>query len=566
MLERRAPGLALLLRYERGFLRPDLVAGLTVGAMLLPQAMAYAELAKLPPSTGFHAALFALVAYAFVGSSRHLGVGPEPGTAILAATGVGIVAGGDPARYALLMAALAGLVGLLCLVAAASRLGFLAELLSKPVLVGYISGVGLTLISSQLGKATGVKITADAFFPRVGQLLSQLGEVRPATLATSLATLAILLVLKRVAPRLPGALIGVSVATLAAVLLDLPSHGVRAIGDVKATLPSPSLPSVSFADLKALVPTAIGIALVGYTDNVLTARSVAARLGYRVDANQELAALGVINLCSSISGGFPVSSSASRTAVPAALGSKSQVVGLVAAAFVVASLLGLGPVLALMPEAALAAVILAAGIAIVDVAGFRRLHELSQVELAIAVAGMLAVMMLDVLDGVLLAVGASVLLALGRIALPHDAILAHAKSLDGWVEADRYGLEPTTGLLVYRFDAPLFFANATRFRERLALMLEKNPGKEEWVVLDFEGIGAIDATAIEMLEELEAELSKQGMVVAVARTNSAVLERLERAGLVEPTGKLRVYPTINAAVRAFDERNAPEGPSASGAA
>jgi sulfate permease, SulP family len=556
-LERWLPGLALLLRYERGYLRPDLVAGLTVGAMLLPQAMAYAELAGMPPATGFHAVLFALVVYALVGSSRHLGVGPEPGTAILAATGVGAVAAGDPARYAALMATLAALVGVLCVAGAVMRLGFLAELLSKPVLVGYITGVGLTLLSSQLGKATGVKIGADAFFERFAQLFTHLGDIRPATLAVSLGTLAVLMLLRRYAPKLPGALIGVSLATALSVALDLPKYGVRPIGDIAASLPSPSLPALAWTDLKILVPTALGIALVGYTDNVLTARSVAARMGYRVKANQELGALGAINLVSSLSGGFPISSSASRTAVPASLDSKTQLVSLVAAGFVLLSVLGLGPVLALMPEAALAAVILSAAIAIIDVAGFRRLYELSHAELGIAVAGALAVMIFDVLDGVLIAVVASVLLALGRIALPHDAILAHAKSLDGWVEADRYGLEPTEGLLVYRFDAPLFFANATRFRERLATMIEQNPGREEWVVLDFEGIGEIDTTALEMLEELSAELVKSGVVIAVARANAPVRERLERGGLAEPAGALRVFPTINAAVRAFAERAKP---------
>jgi SulP family sulfate permease len=557
-LARRLPGLALLRGYERAWLRPDLVAGLTVGAMLLPQSMAYAELARLPASAGFHAALASLVTYAFVGSSRHLGVGPEPGTAILAATGVGALAGGDPARYVTLMATLAALVGALSLVGALLRLGFLAELLSRPVLVGYITGVGLTLLSSQLGKATGVVITADGFFGRVAALAARLGEVRPLSLGVCLGTLAVVLTLRRLAPKVPGALVGVTLATLASVALDLPSRGVRSVGDVAASLPRLHLPSLGLAELGSLLPLALGIALVGYTDNVLTARSVAARLGYRVDASQELVALGVINVASSLVSGFPVSSGASRTAVPASLGSKTQLVSLVAAGFVVLALLGLGPAMARLPEAALAAVIVAAALAIVDVAGFRRLYQQSKPELAIALAGMLAVMVLDVLGGVLLAVGASVLLALGRIAVPHDAILGHEQGLDGWVDADRYGLEPTRGLLVYRFDAPLFFANATRFRERLGAMLEKNPGREEWVVLDFEGVGEIDVTALDMLEELSGELSEQGMVVAVARANTAVHQRLERAKLAEPEGPLKVFATINAAVRAFEARQEPE--------
>ncbi len=554
LLKRLFPGLSVFLSYERSFLRPDLVAGLTVGAMLIPQSMAYAELAGLPPNAGFDAVLFGLLAYALVGSSRHLGVGPEPGTAILAATGVGAIAAGDPARYGSLMATLAGLVAVICLAGALLRLGFLAELLSKPVLVGYITGVGLTLISSQLGKSTGIAIRSDAFFGRVSELVQRAGEIKPATVAVSGGTLALLMLLRRYAPKLPGALIGVGLATLASVLLDLPASGVRVVGHVSAELPTPHLPALSWGDLSKLLPTALGIALVGYTDNVLTARSVGAKMGYRVDANQELGALGVINLCSSISGGFPVSSSASRTAVPAALGSKTQLTSLVAMAFVVLGLVALGPVLARMPEPALAAVVLSAGIAIIDVGGLRRLWDVSKVELAIAAGGALGVMVFDVLNGVLIAVGASVLLAFARIALPHDAILAHAEKLDGWVDADQYGLQPTEGLLIYRFDAPLFFANANRFRERLRLMLEKNPGREEWVVLDFEGIGEVDASALEMLEDLVTELSALSLVLAVARANERALLRLARGGLLEPHGKLRSFPTINAAVRAFRDR------------
>lgn len=557
MLKRLVPGLWVFLEYERSFLRPDLVAGLTVGAMLVPQSMAYAELAGLPPSAGFDAVLLALVAYAFVGSSRHLGVGPEPGTAILAATGVGAIAAGDPARYGPLMATLAALVAVICLAGALLRLGFLAELLSKPVLVGYITGVGLTLISSQLGKATGISIRSDTFFGRVAELVRRADEVKPATLAVSAGALAVLILLRRYAPKLPGALIGVGLATLASLILDLPASGVRVVGPVPAELPVPHLPALTPSDLTKLLPTALGIALVGYTDNVLTARAVGAKAGYRVDANQELAALGIVNLCSSVSGGFPVSSSASRSAVPAALGSKTQLTSLVAAAFVVLAILALGPLLAQMPEPALAAVVLAAGIAIIDVGGLRRLWDVSKLELAIAVGGALGVMVFDVLNGVLIAVGASVLLAFARIALPHDAILAHAERLDGWVDADQYGLQPTDGLLVYRFDAPLFFANANRFRERLRLMLEKNPGREEWVVLDFEGIGEVDATALEMLDELVTELSSSSVVLAVARANERALVRLERGGLLEPKGNLRAFPTINAAVRAFHETARP---------
>ncbi|MDP2289772.1 MAG: SulP family inorganic anion transporter, partial [Actinomycetota bacterium] len=364
------PGLAVLRRYQRAWLRPDLLAGLTVGAMLIPQSMGYAELAGLAPEYGFYAVIGALVIYSLVGTSRHLGVGPEPGTALLAASGVAAVAGGDGARYVTLMAALAMVVAALCLVAWALRLGYLVTMLSKPVLVGYITGVGLTLVSSQLAGLTGVPIDADDFFPRFGQFFSRLGDVHGPTAALGVVSLALMLLLRWRLPTAPSALIGVVVATVAAALLSLEEHGVALVGSIPAGLPTPGLPDVSLGDLSALLPVAAGIALVGFTDNVLTARAIASRKGYRIDPNQELLALGLTNLSAGVSQGFPVSSSASRTAVPASLGSRTQLVSLVAAAFVVASLLFARPLLSEIPRTALAAVILVAAISIIDVAGF----------------------------------------------------------------------------------------------------------------------------------------------------------------------------------------------------
>ncbi len=551
----RLPGLERLRHYERGWLSVDLLAGLTVGAMLVPQGMAYAELAGMPPVTGFYAALLALIAYAFVGSSRHLGVGPEPGTAILAATGVGAIAAGDPERYFALMGALALIVGAICLLAAVARLGFIANVLSKPVLVGYITGVGLTLLSSQYAKFSGVPIDADNFFTRTGELLANLDEIDGLTIAVGISTLTLILVLRWRAPAVPGALIGVVLATAVAAALALDTDGLSLVGTVPSGLPSFGVPDVGRSDLLELLPVAGGIALVGYSDNVLTGRAIGSRMGYRVDPNQELAALGVTNLCAGVSQGFPISSSASRTAVPASLGSKSQLVGLVAAAVVIATLLFLSPVLAEIPQAALAAVIIAAAIAIIDVAGFRELWSVSRAEFALAATSALAVMVFDVLIGVVVAVGLSLLMALGRIATPHDAILGAGQDLDGWVDADAHpGARTLPGLLVYRFDAPLFFANANRYRERLELLVEENPGDEEWLVLDFEGVGEADTTAVDMLAELLDEHGKAGRVIGIARANDPVLRRLGRAGLLRPDGPAVVFPTINAAVRAFQRR------------
>jgi MFS superfamily sulfate permease-like transporter len=340
--------------------------------------------------------------------------------------------------------------------------------------------------------------------------------------------------------------------------------GVKLIGSIPAALPSLGLPDVALTDVLALVPTALGIALVGYTDNVLTARSVATKHGYAIDPNRELLALGAINLAAGVSGGFPVSSSASRTAVPSSLGSHSQLVGLVAAGLVALTLVAAGPALSAMPTAALAAVIVAAALAIIDVAGFRDLWRVSRSEFALAVVAALAVMVFDVLVGVLIALVLSVVLLMRRLSRPHDSVLAEGATHGGWVDARLYGLSPThPGLLVYRFDAPLFFGNIEHFRERVDEVLLANPGDETWVVLDFEGVGDIDTTALDGLRELTAKLTRAGLVVAVARANAPVMGLLGRADLVAPGAgpTLRPFPTIKAAVMAFEDAHRTSAPT-----
>lgn len=558
--ERLLPGLAVLRGYRRPWLRADVFGGLTVGAMLIPQSMAYAELAGMPPVTGFYAVIGALVIYALVGTSRHLGVGPEPGTAILAATGVGAIAAGDPGRYLALMAALALVVAAICIAGAVVRLGFVSSLLSKPVLVGYITGVGLTLLSSQIAGFTGVDIEGDSFFPRFAELLGELGDIHWSTLAVGAAALGVIVGLRRWAPQLPGALIGVVGAGAAVALLGLDDDGIALIGAIPAGLPTPAVPDVSWSDMAALFPVAAGVALVGFTDNLLTARSIAARRrdpeAAPIDANQELLALGLTNLSAGFSQGFPVSSSASRTAVPASLGSITQVVSLIAAASVVVSLTVGRSLLEHIPRPALAAVIIAAALAIIDAPGFRDLWRVSRTDAVLAVATTLGVIVFDVLVGVVVAVVLSVLAALSHMARPHDAVLGDLAGLDGWVDVDAYPDATTEpGLLVYRFDAPLFFMNAGRFRARVEQVLEDNAGREEWLVLDFEGVGSLDTTAADALRELLEDLEEADIaVVAVARAIDPVLDVLERSGLLAPAGPLVSFPTINAAVRAYRDR------------
>ncbi len=552
----RPASLPQLLRsgaYERSWLRVDALAGLTVAAMLVPQAMAYAELGGLPPSAGFRAALVALPVYVLIGTSRHLGIGPEPGTAILAAAAAVTLAGGDPDRYAALMATIAGLVGAMALVAGVLRLGFVADLLSKPVLVGYITGVGITLLTSQIQAFSGIPIDADNPFVRVRELVTGLDEVDGTTLGIGAGTLAVILLLRRHRPSWPGALLGLAGSMIAVAVLDLDAS---VVGDIEAALPSPDLPDVGWADVRDLLPAAAGVALIGYTDNILTARSIASRQGYEVDADRELLALGAMNAAGSVVGGFPMSSSASRSFVPASLGSRSQLSSVVTLGAVLVLLVVGRDLLAEIPSAGLAAVIVAAGLAVIDVDGFRRIAGVSRAELAVAAITCVAVIGIDLLVGVLVAVGLSILLTLARVARPHDAILGEGAGLDGWIALDDERANALPGLLVYRFDAPLFFGNAEWFGERVRLAIDQNPGEERTVVLDLEGIGSIDTTAVDALGDLLDELDAEGVIVAVARPNRRVAALLDRSGLTERIGPSRVFPTINAAVADHRRRSA----------
>jgi SulP family sulfate permease len=431
------------------------------------------------------------------------------------------------------------------------RLGFVADLLSKPVLVGYITGVGLTLLTSQLHAFTGVPIDAANPFERVAQFVTRLDEIDGTTLAIATGTLTVILVLRRVRPTWPGALLGLAGSMVAVALFDL---DVGVVGDIEAALPTFGIPDVGWGDVTSLFPAAAGVALIGYTDNILTARSISSKQGYDVDADRELFALGAMNAAGAVAGGFPMSSSASRSFVPATIGSKTQLSSLVTFAAVIVFLLVGRSVLAEIPQAGLAAVIVAAAVAVIDVDGFRRIASLSRAETALAAITCLAVVGVDLLTGVLVAVGLSMLLTLGRVARPHDAILGAGVGLDGWIDVDDDRARPMPGLLVYRFDGPLFFGNGEYYRERVAAAIEANLGPEISVVLDLEGIGSIDTTAVDHLAELVEELKADGIVVSLARGNRQVLDLLERAGLMETLGDDRVFPTINAAVEEHRRR------------
>ena len=558
-------GLAQFREYRVEWLRGDVLAGLTVAAYLVPQVMAYAEVAGLPPVTGLWAIIGPLAVYAVLGSSRQLSIGPESTTALMTAVVLTPIAAGDPARYASLAATAALLVGALCLVGRLARLGFLAELLSKPVLVGYMAGVALIMISGQLAKITRVPVDGDEFVPQVRSLLGRLDQLHWPTVILAAVLVALLFVLQRVLPRLPGPLLVVVVAALVVALFSLQDRGILVVGAVPAGLPAPALPSLTVADVTILIVPAIGISFVGYTDNVLTGRAFALKVGQRVDANQEWTALAGANIAASLFHGFPVSSSGSRTALGAALGSRTQLYSLVALGVVLVTLMVAGPLLATFPKAALGALVIFAAVRLIDVGELRRIGRFRRSELLLALMTTVAVVGFGILLGVLVAVALSVVDLLRRLAHPHDGILAYVPGLAGMHDVDDHPSgRQVPGLVVYRYDAPLCFANAEDFRQRALKAVEAAqeaalsggepggpPRPVEWFVLNAEANVEIDLTSADALDDLRDELRRRGVIFAMARVKQDLRADLVRAGLVDRVGAELIFPTLPTAVAAY---------------
>jgi sulfate permease, SulP family len=553
------PGVAVLAGYRREWLRGDLLAGVAVAAYLVPQVMAYSGIAGLPPQTGLWACLGSLAIYAVLGSSRQLSVGPESTTALMTATAVAPLALGDPVRHAALAAGLALVVGVICLVGGLLRAGSLADLLSQPVLVGYMAGIAVIMIIGQLGAVTGVPMEGDSPPAEMASFLSGLAGAHLPTVALALSLLVGMIVGTKLRPTWPVPMIGMLAATAVVAAFSLDALGVRLVGSSVSGLPVPGLPALSAHDVASLLLPAVGVAIVGYSDNVLTGRAFATRHGQTVQGTAEIVALGAANLAAGVLRGFPVSSSGSRTAIGDAQGSRTQLHSLVALVLVVVVLVAGGALLSRFPRAALGAVVIYAALRLVDIAGFRRIARFRRSEAAIAVVTMVAVLTVGVLYGVLVAVGLSVLDLLRRLARPHDGVLGYVPGIAGMHDIDDYpDAQPVPGLLVYRYDAPLCFANAENFRSRALAALETQPEPPRWFLLNAEANVEIDSTAAETLEALHDELQRRGIVLALARVKQDLRADLRAAGLLDLIGEERIFPTLPTAVEAF--RSGPSPP------
>ena len=554
LTRRHFPGIWALRGYQRSWLRGDLLAGVTVAAYLVPQVMAYAEVAGLPAITGLWAAVAPLVAYAILGSSRQLSVGPESSTALMTAAAVTALVADDQQFYAEAAAALALAVGAICLICWVARLGFLANLLSHPVLIGYMAGIAGLMIVSQLGKVSGIAVEGNSVLSELRFFVAHIGQVHLPTLLVAAGTFALLVAFQRLLPRWPGPLMAMVLAAVAVTVLDVDQMGVDTVGAVPRGLPPASIPDFSTIDLSTLLPAALGVTIVAYTDNIVTARAFAARRGEEIDARQEFLALGAANLGAGMFSGFPVSSSGSRTVIGDAVGSRTQLYSLVAAAGVLLTLLFLGPALSTFPLAALGALVIFAALRLIDFAELRRIARFRRSELFLALATTASVLIFDVLYGIAVAVALSILELLRRIARPHDGILGYVPGLAGMHDIDDYATgRQVPGLLVYRYDAPLFFANAEDFKRRALAAVDAADPPVEWFLLNAEANTEIDLTAVDALEQVRKTLAERGIVYALARVKMDLRENLAPTGFIDRIGEDRVFMTLPTAVAAYQE-------------
>ncbi len=551
-LLRWMPGLRSLLGYRRAWLTHDLLAGLVLAAALVPVGMAYAELSGLPPVYGLYASLLPLLAYALFGPSRLLVMGPDSSIAPLVAAAIIPLALADTSQRIALAGMLALLVGVMALVVGVGRLGFVAALLSKPVRLGYMNGIAVVVIVSQLPKLLGFKAPAEGVFFQIIEIGRGLGSINPVAAALGVSSLAIILVLRALMPKVPGPLVVVVLGAVATAALDLQSYGIATVGVLPQGLPMPSWPGVGIPQAMGLVAAAFGIAVISLTDTSVLSQSFAGRFGYEVDADEEFVSLGVANLAVGLFQGFPVSGSSTRTAINQSAGAKSQLSGIVAAVLLGSMLVATPWLLETLPISVLAAVVISAGFELADIAGTTRLWKVRRTEFALSVVSFLGVLALGVLPGIFLAVGLSMLNFIRRQWWPHDAVLGRVPGVKGYHDTtDFTDAEQVPGLLLFRFDAPLFFANAGIFRRRVLDRIKSAPTPVRRFVLCAEPMIDVDTTAADVLGGLIDELRTRGIEFALAEIKHPVAEHLERYGLIAKIGDENLYPTIGSAVHAY---------------
>ena len=548
------PGLQTLRSYQSSWLRHDIVAGLVMTTMLVPVGIAYAEASGIPGINGLYATIVPLLAYALFGPSRILVLGPDSALAAVILSVVLPLSAGDPQRAIPFGGMMAIVSGAVCVAAGLARLGFITELLSKPIRYGYMNGIALTVILSQIPKLLGFSVKADGPVRQVLGTVDKVlnGSTNMAALAVGGSALALILILKRW-PRLPGMLIAVAAATMVVAALDLASRtGISVVGPLPSGLPAPRLPLVPLDSLGAIVTGGIAVALVSFADTSVLSRTYAARLRSPVDPNQEMVGLGIANVAAGFFQGFPVSSSSSRTPVAEAAGAKTQLTGVVGAIAIAMLLLFAPALLQDLPNTALAAIVIASAIGLIEVSDLRRIYRIQRWEFWLAMTCFAGVAAFGAIPGILIAIVMAVIEFLWDGWRPHSAVLGRVDRVEGYHDIARYpDARLIPGLVLFRWDAPLFFANAEFFHDRVLDAIARSPTPARWLVVAAEPVTSIDVTSADAICELDDALDAAGVELCFAEMKDPVKDKLKRFGIFERFGEKRFFATIEEAVKGY---------------
>jgi len=552
-LSRFAPGLPALVRYRFAEdFRYDLIAGLSVAAVALPVALAYAQLAGFDPVVGLYSSILPLVAYAVFGTSRHLMVNPDAATCAMVAAAVAPLAAHDPGLYLSVSIALTVVTGVICVAASFLRLGALADFLSRSIMVGYLNGIAISIFLGQVGKLLGFSVTSGGIVPRLIEIFGKLPQTHGPTLAVGLGSFAVLVGLRRFLPRVPAALVALVLAGAATALLRLDAGGVAILGPVPAGLPRLHWPRLPLEDLPRIAGDAAGLALVLCTSGIMTARGFAARAGYAIDVDRELAAFGAANIVSALSQGFAVTGADSRTATALAAGGRTQVTGLIAAATIALLLLVLTGPLQYVPTAALGAVLVFSALTLFDASTLKEIWKIDRLEVGLSVITTLGVVAVGAIDGVLIVVALALARFVKQIARPRDEVLGQVEGFRGFHAIDRHRNAKTfPGLAIYRFNAPLTFFNADYFKQRALAAADAAGPDLQWFVIDAIPISEVDVSGLYALRDLRIALDARGVVLVLAGRRTEFLNWMRAIGLYRDIHEDRVFPTLRQALKAY---------------
>ena len=559
-VSRYAPIIGWLPAYPRDVLRSDLISGVTVWGVMVPVAMAYAQMAGVPPENGLYAAFAALLAYAIFGTSRHLKVTASSTMAAMSAAVVAAMAGSDPDRYFQLTAALAFTVGVLLLLAGIARLGFISDFLSKSVVTGFVFGLAITIAVGQLPKLFGVPAASGDSFQQLAGLIGELDQTNPWTLVLGAGALALIFLIKRFFPRIPAGLVALVAGILAVTIFDLDQYGVSIVGAIPTGLPTPGLPSISLTDLPYLITGALGIVFLAVGESLGSARAFAVKYRYEINPDQELIALGAANLSAGLFQGFTVDASLSSTATADEAGARTQLSSIVSAALIIITVMVLAPLFHNLPDAVLGAIVITSVISLMNVPELRRYYASNRVDFVLAMVALLGVVSTDVLTGLLIAVFLSLVIILYRASRPHLAVLGKVpgqKAAYGDLERHPENLL-IPGLLIVRLDAPLYFLNANVARSQLLSLISSSQPAPLAVLFDLGASADLDIASLDMLKNLVVELDEIGIDVLLAQVRGSVRDRLRHASLMAQIGEDRIYLSVAAAVQDFEQRNQEE--------